>query len=73
MSMHGRNDRSVQTDAKRIKENLTEHNARMREYVERGLCLEHASKRAFNDMRGRESLPSMCVHCSEAAKSGDVS
>lgn len=50
MSMHQKNDRSVHTDAKRIKANLARHAALMDAYIAKGMSRDDASKLAAVDM-----------------------
>lgn len=55
MSMHGRNDRSIHTDAKRIKHSLATHATLTATYIADGMTREEASKRAYRDVTRPQS------------------
>ncbi len=65
MSLTNRNNRSIHGDAKRIKANLADHTERTAAYRKRGFCQLHASKWAYNDMRGVANPPKSPATCSE--------
>jgi hypothetical protein len=52
MSMHGRNDRSIHTDALKISRNLARHHELMTRFENEGMSRTAASKLAMDVVRG---------------------
>jgi len=53
MSMHGKNDRSVHSDHRKIANNLRRHAELAAVYAAQGADKERASKLAYDVMRGK--------------------
>lgn len=53
MSLLNRNDRSIHTDHKRVKSNLSRHADLMAKYQAQGMSRDDASKRALKVIQGK--------------------